>query len=116
LLNILIDNACKYSRAGTPITIRLQREEQDVCVQVEDQGSGIAESDLPHLFTPFFRSVQTRRLGVEGFGLGLSIARRLAGAFGGVLAVTSRIGHGSCFTLRLPLAATPQRAKLTFDN
>jgi len=116
LLNILIDNACKYSPAGMPITIRLQREEQAVCVQVEDEGSGIAESDLPHLFTPFFRSAQTRRLGVEGFGLGLSIARRLAGAFGGALTVTSRSGHGSCFTLRLAAAATPQRAKLAIDN
>jgi signal transduction histidine kinase len=116
LLNILMDNACKYSPAGTPITIRLQREEQAVCVQVEDEGSGIAESDLPHLFTPFFRSAQTRRLGVDGFGLGLSIARRLAGAFGGALTVTSRIGHGSCFTLRLAAAATPQRAKLAIDN
>jgi signal transduction histidine kinase len=115
LLNILIDNACKYSRAGTPITIRLQCEEQAVCVQVEDQGSGIAESDLPHLFTPFFRSAQTRRLGVEGFGLGLSIARRLAGALGGAVTVTSRIGHGSCFTLRLAAAAAPQRAKLAID-
>ena len=92
--------------SGSPIRIRLYREEQAVCVQVEDQGCGIADADLPHLFTPFFRSAQTRRLGFGGVGLGLSIARRLAGAFGGTLTVTSRIGQGSCLTLRLPSVGT----------
>jgi signal transduction histidine kinase len=104
LLNILIDNACKYSAPGTPIKIRLHRDEQAAYVDVEDQGSGIAEADFPHLFTPFFRSAQTRRLGIEGFGLGLSIAKRLAAALGGALTATSRVGHGSCFTLRLQIA------------
>jgi heavy metal sensor kinase len=110
LLNILIDNACKYSAPGTPIRIRLLREERAVSVQVEDQGCGISDDDFPRLFTPFFRSAESRRLGIEGFGLGLSIARRLAGVFGGVLTVSSRLGKGSCFTLRLPavaLAAQP---------
>src|SRR5262249_35809748 len=104
LLNILIDNACRYSAPGTPIKIRLHRDEQAAYVDVEDQGSGIAEAGFPHLFTPFFRSAQTRRLGIEGFGLGLSIAKRLAAALGGALTATSRIGHGSCFTLRLQIA------------
>jgi heavy metal sensor kinase len=105
LLDILIDNACKYSPPGSPIAVRVGREGPAVYVQVEDQGCGIAEADLPHLFTPFYRSEDARRRGVEGLGLGLSIGQRLAAAFGGALTVRSRAGAGSCFTLRLPAGA-----------
>jgi len=102
LLNILIDNACKFSRPETPITVRLHHEQNVVGIQVEDQGCGISAADLPHVFTPFFRSADTRQRGVEGIGLGLSIAKRLAEACGGVLTATSQVGRGSCFTLKLP--------------
>src|SRR5207245_11283006 len=81
-------------------------EKQALCLQVEDQGCGTGEADLPHVFTPFFRSGETRRRGIEGSGLGLSIAKRLAEAFGGVLSATSCLGQGSCFALRLPLVET----------
>jgi heavy metal sensor kinase len=101
LVNILLDNACKFSQPETPIQIRLYHEAQAVCLQVEDQGCGISETDLPHVFRPFFRSADSRQRGVAGIGLGLSIARRIAEAFRGVLAVTSQLGRGSCFTLRL---------------
>jgi signal transduction histidine kinase len=110
LVNILIENAAKYSEPGTPITVRLHQEKQAMCVQVQDQGCGIAETDLPHVFTPFFRSAETRRRGIEGSGLGLSIAKRLAEAFGGVLTVTSHLGQGSSFSLWLPLADNPTAA------
>lgn len=106
LIDILIDNACKYSPPGTTITVRVVRQEQAVCVQVEDQGSGIAEADLPYVFAPFFRAAQTRRRGIAGVGLGLAIARRLAEAFGGTLAVSSEVGRGSVFSLRLPERAS----------
>jgi heavy metal sensor kinase len=101
LLNILLDNAYKYSSPGTPIAVRLRREEQAVLLQVEDHGCGIEANDLPHLFTPFYRAAATRRSGIVGVGLGLAIAQRLADACGGVLTVTSRLGQGSCFSLRL---------------
>jgi heavy metal sensor kinase len=104
LLNILIDNACKYSAPGTPVEIRLGREGDTALICVEDRGCGIAADDLPRLFTPFFRSEEVRQLGIEGAGLGLSIAQRLSDLFGGVLSVTSQPGRGSCFTLRLSLA------------
>jgi signal transduction histidine kinase len=73
-------------------------------VEVEDQGCGIAERDLTYLFTPFFRCQETRRRGIEGAGLGLSIAKRLADVFRGTITAMSVVGRGSCFTLRLPLA------------
>jgi signal transduction histidine kinase len=104
LVNILLDNACKFSDQGTPIAVRLRHEPHQVCLQVQDEGMGIAPADLAHVFTPFFRSSEARRLGVEGTGLGLAIARRLAEAFGGELTATSELGKGSCFTLRLPVS------------
>ncbi|HEV8001101.1 MAG TPA: ATP-binding protein [Planctomycetaceae bacterium] len=108
LLHILVDNACKYSAAGTPIEIRVDGADNAVTIQVTDRGCGITEVDLPHLFTPFFRSEETRRRGVEGAGLGLSIARRLAHLFGGELTVRSEPGRGTCLTLRLPAATSSE--------
>jgi len=104
LVNILLDNACKYSLPGTAIQLRLHRDANAICLDVEDQGPGIAEADLACLFTPFFRSTEARRQGIDGVGLGLSIARRLAESLGGVLCATSRVGHGSTFSLRLARA------------
>jgi len=101
MLNILLDNACKYSPAGTPITIRLSRLDDFVRLSVRDQGFGIADEDQAHLFTPFFRSEEARGRGIVGLGLGLSIAKRLASAFRGELTFESRLGHGSIVTLRL---------------
>ncbi len=103
ILNILFDNACKFSKSGSPIVIGLRRSADAVDLSVRDDGCGIDPSDLEHLFTPFFRSADARRRGIEGLGLGLSIAKRLADACGGVLSATSIIGTGSCFALELPL-------------
>jgi signal transduction histidine kinase len=102
LVTILVDNASKYSLPGTTITLRLHSEATAHWLDVIDHGAGIAETDLPHLFTPFFRSTEARRCHTCGIGLGLSIAKRLAEAFGGDISVTSRVGDGSCFRLKLP--------------
>ena len=59
-MNVLIDNACKHSQPGTPITVRLRRDDSGVSVEVEDRGYGIAAVDVPQLFTPFFRSPDSR--------------------------------------------------------
>jgi signal transduction histidine kinase len=104
LVNVLLDNACKYSQPGTPITVRLRQAAGEVCLEVEDQGAGISEQDRPHLFKPFFRSPRSRQAGVDGLGLGLSIASRLATVFRGRLEVSSQVGKGSCFRVRLPLS------------
>lgn len=101
LLNILLDNACKYSDPQTAIEVKLTTIATVVEICVEDRGWGIAEADIPRLFTPFCRSEEVRRRGVDGVGLGLSIAARLAKSFGGQLRATSRPGHGSCFLIQL---------------
>ncbi len=104
LLNVLLDNACKYSPGGAAITVRVACDNSNVSVQVADQGRGIDPADLARLFTPFFRAAESQRRGDPGVGLGLSIAQRLAALFGGAISVASQPGLGSCFTLRLPTA------------
>jgi two-component system OmpR family sensor kinase len=100
LLNILLDNACKYSERGTPIKVRLEQVQNAVSLKVKDQGFGIEESDVSNLFMPFCRSEGARHRGIEGVGLGLSIAKRLSDVLGADLSVTSQVGRGSCFTAR----------------
>lgn len=100
LLNILLDNACKYSDPQSTIEVQLRWTARSVQIGVEDHGWGIAETDMQRLFTPFCRSEEVRRRGVEGVGLGLSIAARLAKSFGGQISAVSQIGYGSCFTIQ----------------
>jgi signal transduction histidine kinase len=101
LLNILLDNACKYSRPGTPIRILTRADRQWAFLTIEDRGAGISEEDLSQITKPFFRSADSRRHGIEGMGLGLSIAKRLAEALGGALSFTSKVGQGSAFTVKI---------------
>ena len=81
LLDNLLENACKYSAAGTLITVSLLEEGGVVPLSVADTGCGIAIEDLPHVFEPFYRSAQARSQGVAGVGLGLAVAERIAHAW-----------------------------------
>lgn len=98
----LIDNACKYSAAGTPIVLSLARTGQSAVLTVEDHGCGIAEEDLKHVFEPFFRSAEARRRGIGGVGLGLAVTARTVAAFGGRIEAHSQPGEGSRFSICLP--------------
>ncbi len=102
LVDNLLDNALKYSEAGAVLTVSARRQGGAMAVTVEDAGPGIAADDLPHVFEPFYRSVEARRLGRGGVGLGLAVARRVAVAFGGALDADTEPGRGSRFTIRLP--------------
>ncbi|MEJ7640546.1 MAG: sensor histidine kinase [Singulisphaera sp.] len=102
LLDNLLDNAGKYGDPGTPIFVRLGRGGQGVSLSVEDRGAGVAEAEIPHLFDPFYRTDAARGQGTAGLGLGLSVASRLAGLFGGKIRVESTPGLGSSFTIHLP--------------
>jgi signal transduction histidine kinase len=96
----LIDNASKYSAAGTPITVEVGREGAHVTVAVQDEGLGIDAEDLAHVFEPFFRSAKSRRR--PGVGLGLAVVERIATVFGGTVRAESEVGRGSRFVIRLP--------------
>jgi signal transduction histidine kinase len=104
LVDNLVDNACKYTPPGTPICVRWQQNANRVFLTVEDRAGNMDPEDLPHIFEPFFRSVQARREGKAGVGLGLTVARRIAEAFGGMLTANCKPGEVTCFTLELPCA------------
>lgn len=98
LLIILLDNAIKYSKAGQPILVRAYMDEKHPIFEVHDKGMGIKESDLPHIFDRFYRADHSRsKQVVEGYGLGLSIAKRIVEMHKGQIKVNSKIGEGSTF-------------------
>ena len=101
-IDTLIDNACKYSKPGTPVTIQISSNPREATVSVSDQGEGISRENITQVFEPFFRSEQARWTGRRGVGLGLTIALRLAQIAGGRLEVSSELGVGSEFRLVLP--------------
>jgi signal transduction histidine kinase len=102
LLNLL-ENAVKYSLADSgPVTIRIQPGADAVIVSVEDDGPGIPEADLGSVFEPFFRVDRSRSKKTGGYGLGLSICKRIVEAHGGRLAVENLAPRGSRFTVTLP--------------
>jgi signal transduction histidine kinase len=101
VVDILLDNACKYSRPGTPVTVSVQGDGTHLRLVVEDQGCGIDPSERAHVFDPFYRSPRLQERGVGGVGLGLTIARRVTHAMGGGIEVQSEPGHGSRFGVRL---------------
>ncbi len=113
-LDELLDNAVKYSRPGTAITL-LGTQSPDgthVRVSVKDAGPGIADDDQRRLFTSFEQVDGSATRKVGGLGLGLSFVRRLAEDAGYPLTVTSRLGKGSEFALDLPVAdAQPARRR-----
>lgn len=103
----LLENALHYTSAGGTVNVTTQLIRSDVLVKVEDTGIGIAPDQLPRLFDRFWRADQARSHREGGTGLGLSIAQAIAHAHGGEITVTSQMGIGSCFRVRLPIAAKP---------
>jgi len=100
----LIDNAIKYSPAHTRIECGIDEEPGFWRVHIRDQGQGIAAQDLARLFEPFSRVGVETRGDVGGAGLGLAFVRTVAERHGGSVEVSSELGVGSVFTLRLPMA------------
>lgn len=94
----LTDNACKYSKDHT-VQVLISTDEQCCTVKVIDHGVGIDQNDLTQIFNPFFRSSLTSEL--PGFGIGLSICQRIVELHHGAISVTSELGKGSEFQVRL---------------
>jgi signal transduction histidine kinase len=108
-LENLITNAIKYGgsdcRINLSVAVRLLTDGgREVAFSVEDHGIGIANSELKHIFEPFYRAPEATAAQIHGTGLGLSLAKHLAEAMGGLLTVRSQLGSGSTFTLHLQLA------------
>ena len=104
VLGELLANAIKYADEGGSVRIAAERRGGRVAVSVSNTGSGIAPADVPRVFDRLWRgdAARTRGPGAEGYGLGLSIARRRAEALGGSISCESDPGHLTTFTLELP--------------
>ncbi len=110
ILTQLALNAIQYSPYGSTVwlTGKADHEGRLGLIEVRDQGFGIAPSDLPNLFQPFTRLDSSSRSTSHGNGLGLAVSQRFAELMHGNIDVSSTLGHGSRFTLSLPLAALPE--------
>jgi signal transduction histidine kinase len=103
-LGILLDNAVKYSPSKTTITLSSRQDEQTARIEVQDHGQGVSAKDLPHVFDRFFRSDDSRSKNqIDGYGLGLAIAKQMIELHDGSLIVISKPGKGSTFTISLPI-------------
>jgi len=101
---ILLDNAIKYSPQKTEITLTSQTNDHRVEIHVIDQGIGISQKNLPHIFNRFYRADKSRS--TSGYGLGLSIAKEIVSRHRGSISVESLKDKGTDFTVRLPIIST----------
>ena len=102
-LSNLLDNALRYTPAGGRIEVNWRREGAEIYFSVVDSGPGIAEKDLPHLFTPLYRGEVSRNRDAGGAGLGLAIAQRILQAHGGNLTAANQPAGGAQFTGHFPV-------------
>jgi signal transduction histidine kinase/ActR/RegA family two-component response regulator len=103
ILYNLAENAVKFTDQGG-VTLAVDREAGQLAFKITDTGMGIAQGDLDHLFDNFFQADASLSRRHGGAGLGLAVCRDLTGLMGGSIDVTSELGRGSVFVLRLPLA------------
>src|SRR5919201_4436674 len=106
-LTNLLDNAVTYTPEGGTIRLTARQDHGRAIIAVRDTGPGIAAQHLPHLFEPFYQVDAARGGGSGHAGLGLALAAWIVQTHGGHLAVESRSGVGTVFTLTLPLRARP---------
>lgn len=101
VLNNLIDNAIKYSKEFPDLVIHTKSTENELILQVQDQGIGMNKEFLSAIFEPFYRIPTGNVHNVKGFGLGLSYVKKIIDAHGGNVKVTSEVGVGSVFEIKL---------------
>ncbi|MEK7950118.1 sensor histidine kinase [Luteolibacter soli] len=104
VISNLLENAIHHGREGGAVAVTTRQNESEVVIEVADDGPGIPEEDLPHVFERFYRADKSRTGSQGRYGLGLAICRGLVEAEGGTIGVESEIGKGTRFTVRLPAA------------
>ena len=96
----LVDNAIKYTPSGGQVTVSAAADGDSIRIDVADTGIGIAAHDLPRIWERLYRGDHSRA--ERGLGLGLSLVRAIVRAHGGTVDVSTELGRGSTFTIRLP--------------
>jgi signal transduction histidine kinase len=102
LVSILIDNALKYSPQTSQVVINVFRRDKKICFEIINSGDGIDEAKLPFIFDRFYRA-DNSRTSREGYGLGLSLAKKIVELSHGDLTVTSTPSQSTIFTVLLPV-------------
>ncbi|NBC69274.1 two-component sensor histidine kinase [Paenibacillus sacheonensis] len=104
----LIANSLKFTDVGGSVSVEVKRMPEGAVVVVSDNGIGIAEEDLPHIFERFFKADKSRSRRENGSGLGLSIVKVIVDMHGGQLTARSKLGAGTTITVALPNLAAGQ--------
>lgn len=113
----MVDNSVKYkSEKDLKVDIRVKELEGFVQVEMEDNGVGIKNEDIPYIFDRTYRADTSRQFGVGGSGLGLSIAKKIIEDHGGRIWATSRVGKGTCFYFILRQYTLPKEEEKNAQN
>lgn len=104
MMLIFLDNAVKFTPQKGIITVKTQTGKNYLLLIIKDTGTGIDQKDIPHIFDRFYRADKSRsKREVSGYGLGLSLAKRIIEIHKGTVSVTSNLNQGATFTIKLPL-------------
>ena len=104
MIVIFLDNAVKYSDKKGKIKVGIKSKKKCAEIIISDNGRGIPEKDLPHIFDRFYRVDRARcKNDVCGYGLGLSVAKKIIDLHQGSISVESEINKGTTFTIKLPV-------------
>ncbi len=109
IINNLISNAIKYSPSDKPVKVSLVCKDSVCIVTVADQGIGIPEADLKHMYEPFHRATNVGT--ISGTGLGLIITRKAVELHGGTIAIHSKVGIGTTITLEIPVVTQKENPR-----
>jgi signal transduction histidine kinase len=104
----LVENGIKYNVPGGRLGVSLERQEDNVVLQVSDTGVGIPEEAISHLFERFYRVDKARSRASGGSGLGLAIVKNMVERNEGTIQVVSAVGEGSRFTVTFPIFDTEE--------
>lgn len=104
----LVANAIKYTQEGGEVEVKVRRDRGTAVLEVSDNGVGISAHALGHVFERFYRADKARSRNSGGAGLGLAIVKAICTAHGAEIKVSSEEGHGSRFTVELPLLDVPE--------
>ena len=100
-LKNVIENSLKYSKPESqPVEISIDDEEKSVVIQIKDYGSGIPKEELPYIFEPFYRIDKSRSKETGGYGLGMSLCKKIMEAHGGTIEINSELNIGTTVFLR----------------
>ncbi|MGY2875256.1 two-component system, OmpR family, phosphate regulon sensor histidine kinase PhoR [Marmoricola sp. URHA0025 HA25] len=108
VIDNIFNNAIKFTPTGGHVSARVRRDGHEAVIQIADTGRGIPQEELEDVFVKFFRSPGVQIDAIPGTGIGLAISKAIVEAHGGSIDLTSTVGVGTTFEIRLPLAG--QRA------